>query len=218
MSSWQKCREKLEADEGRETNQKAVAFLHPSQRHLRPEWRMYLMKIKFIKSMWTGATFWNGFSNKMWLCFIEEPFEMIYVLQIESWGPERGWGKTQRVTAPEFESITWPLLSHSFSSLPDNPSWVLQLGPHHITGRSLLGDATISLSSVSSWSISQHMDKIQSSRKAGERKHLTMNKRLGKTPNNFPNELKQSKSSRSSCFTARADCLRRIRWWGKAGW
>lgn len=65
MSSWQKWRETTEADEGRETNQKAVA-LTQARDIWDPE---YLIRIEFTKSMWTGATIWNGPPNKMWLCF-----------------------------------------------------------------------------------------------------------------------------------------------------
>lgn len=139
---------------------------------------------------------------------------------MESWGPERGWGGTRRVLSPEPKPISGPLWSDALF-----PFWQPFMGAisqgslhRHINEHSLLWVAAVSLSPKSSWSISQHMDNIQPSHKAGRRKPITMNKCSGKPPSDSPNELRQSKPSSSSCFTEQADCLSRIRWGGKAGW
>ena len=70
------------------------------------------MRIKSANSIWIGATLCNGSPSKAWLCF-----GIVCVLLMKSWGPERGRGRIQRVSAPELKPISGPLGSDGLSSL-----------------------------------------------------------------------------------------------------
>ena len=106
-----KQKQKLEVG-GRQGDPSKSCCLHSGQRYLRPEWRMHLMRIKSANSIWTGATLCNGSPSKAWLCF-----GIVCVLLMKSWGPERGQGRIQRVSAPELKPISGPLGSDGLSSL-----------------------------------------------------------------------------------------------------
>ena len=136
------------------------------------------MRIKYANPIRTGATLCNGSPNKAWLCF-----GIVCILLMKSWGPERGRGRVQWVSAPEFKPISGPLGSDGLSS-----HWQPLVGA--ITQASTTTSMDIPSHELqlflsppkSSWSDSQHMDNIQPSMKAGRRKPMTMNKCSGKPP------------------------------------
>ena len=171
------------------------------------------MRIKYANPIRTGATLCNGSPNKAWLCF-----GIVCILLMKSWGPKRGRGRVQWVSAPEFKPISGPLGSDGLSS-----HWQPLVGA--ITQASTTTSMDIPSHELqlflsppkSSWSDSQHMDNIQPSMKAGRRKPMTMNKCSGKPPHDSPKELGWSKLSPSSCFPERENGLCRIRWGGRAG-
>ena len=136
------------------------------------------MRIKYANPIRTGATLCNGSPNKAWLCF-----GIVCILLMKSWGPKRGRGRVQWVSAPEFKPISGPLGSDGLSS-----HWQPLVGA--ITQASTTTSMDIPSHELqlflsppkSSWSDSQHMDNIQPSMKAGRRKPMTMNKCSGKPP------------------------------------
>lgn len=131
---------------------------------------------------------------------------MICILQMESWGPERGWGRAQTMSTPEFKpspDLWGPKL---FPPLLTAPPGHYSPDPHHHIIEHFLLWAAADFSSPpshpgvppSTWTRSSYLGRL-----AGG--SLTMNKCSGETPSDSPNELRQSKPSRSSCFTEQAD-------------